>query len=148
MCMFCRSVFDLLFFFFWPLCCRSFFYLLILITTLISSNSSYILWDDDYDARFVSGRQLDFNRANSLKQQPTPRHVARLANILNATNRSQHKLHGLSFDPTGAQTHNIQHFSYYSTYAVWCNTQCTSFKYMGQSPNYSRNSIDYIWKLM
>ena len=34
MCMFCRSLFVILFFFFWPLCCLSFFDLRILITSL------------------------------------------------------------------------------------------------------------------
>ena len=51
MCMFCKSLFVLLFFFFWPLyclfcwplCCLSFFDLRILITTLVSSNSSYFM---------------------------------------------------------------------------------------------------------
>jgi hypothetical protein len=41
MCMFCRSLFVLLYFFFWPLCCLFFFDLRILITPLVSSNSSY-----------------------------------------------------------------------------------------------------------
>jgi hypothetical protein len=39
MCMFCRSLFDLLSFFLWPLCCL-FFDLRILITPFVSSNSS------------------------------------------------------------------------------------------------------------
>jgi hypothetical protein len=39
MCMFCRSLFVLLYFFFWPLCCL-FFDVQILIIPLISSNSS------------------------------------------------------------------------------------------------------------
>ena len=34
MCMFCRSLFVLLYFLFWPLCCLFFFYLRILITSL------------------------------------------------------------------------------------------------------------------
>ena len=50
MCMFCRSLFVLLYFFFWPLCrlsffdlcCLFFFDLRILITPLVSLNSSYI----------------------------------------------------------------------------------------------------------
>jgi hypothetical protein len=41
MCMFCRSLFVLLYFFFWPLCCLFFFDIRILITSLVSSNSSY-----------------------------------------------------------------------------------------------------------
>jgi hypothetical protein len=41
MCMFCRSLFVLLYFFFWPLCCLFFFDIQILITPLVSSNSSY-----------------------------------------------------------------------------------------------------------
>jgi hypothetical protein len=40
MCMFCRSLFVLLYFFFWPLCCLFFFNIRILITPLVSSNSS------------------------------------------------------------------------------------------------------------
>ena len=40
MCMFCRSLFVLLYFFFWPLCCMFFFDIRILITLLVSSNSS------------------------------------------------------------------------------------------------------------
>ena len=40
-CMFCRSLFVLLYFFFWPLCCLFFFDIRILITTLVSSNSSW-----------------------------------------------------------------------------------------------------------
>ena len=40
MCMFCRSLFVLLYLFFWPLCCLFFFDILILITPLVSSNSS------------------------------------------------------------------------------------------------------------
>ena len=35
MCMFCRSLFFLLYFLFWPLCCLFFFYLRILITSLL-----------------------------------------------------------------------------------------------------------------
>ena len=41
-CMFCRSLFVLLYFFFWPLCYLSFFDLWILITYLVSSSSSYL----------------------------------------------------------------------------------------------------------
>jgi hypothetical protein len=40
MCMFCGSLFAVLYFFFWPLCCPSFFDVQILITPLVSSNSS------------------------------------------------------------------------------------------------------------
>ena len=40
-CMFCRSLFVLLYFFFWPLCCLFFLDIQILITPLISSSSSY-----------------------------------------------------------------------------------------------------------
>jgi hypothetical protein len=43
MCMFCRSLFVLLYFFFWPLCCLFFFDLRILTTPLVSSNSSYTI---------------------------------------------------------------------------------------------------------
>jgi hypothetical protein len=42
-CMFCRSLFVLLYFFFWPLCCLFFFDIRILITPLISWNSSFSL---------------------------------------------------------------------------------------------------------
>jgi hypothetical protein len=41
MCMFCRSLFVILYFFFWSWCCLFFFDLRILITALVSSNSSY-----------------------------------------------------------------------------------------------------------
>ena len=42
MCMFCRSLFVLLYFFSWPLCCLFFFYIRIPITPLVSSSfSSY-----------------------------------------------------------------------------------------------------------
>jgi hypothetical protein len=47
MCMFCRSLFVILFFFFWPLRCLS-FDLRILITPLVSPNSSYNLWRTFY----------------------------------------------------------------------------------------------------
>ena len=40
LCMFCRSLFVLLYFFFWQLCCLFFFDIRILITLLVSSNSS------------------------------------------------------------------------------------------------------------
>ena len=39
-CMFCRSLFVLLYFFFWPLCCLFFFDIRILIAPLVSSISS------------------------------------------------------------------------------------------------------------
>ena len=42
MCMFCRSLFVLLYFFFWSLCCLFFFDIRILITPLVSSNSFYL----------------------------------------------------------------------------------------------------------
>jgi hypothetical protein len=38
MCMFCGSLFVLLYFFFWAMCCLFFFDILILITPLVSSN--------------------------------------------------------------------------------------------------------------
>jgi hypothetical protein len=41
MCMFCRSLFVLLYLLFCPLCCRFFFDTRIFITPLVSSNSSY-----------------------------------------------------------------------------------------------------------
>ena len=40
-CMFCRSLFVLLYFLFWPLCCLFVFDIRILIAPLVSSNSSY-----------------------------------------------------------------------------------------------------------
>ena len=40
-CMFCGSLFVLLYFFFWSLCCLFFFDIRILITPLASSNSSF-----------------------------------------------------------------------------------------------------------
>ena len=40
-CMFCRSLFVLLYFFFWSLSCLFFFDIRILITPLVSPNSSY-----------------------------------------------------------------------------------------------------------
>jgi hypothetical protein len=42
MCMFCRSLFVLLYFFFWSWCCLFFFDIQILITPLVYSNSSVI----------------------------------------------------------------------------------------------------------
>ena len=39
-CMFCRSLFDLLYFFFWPLCCLFFFDIRILIVLQVSSSTS------------------------------------------------------------------------------------------------------------
>ena len=41
LCMFCGSLFVLLYFFFWPLCCLFFFDIRILITPLVSSSYSY-----------------------------------------------------------------------------------------------------------
>ena len=44
-CLFCRSLFILLYFFFWPLCCLFFFDIWILITPLVSSSFSKIcMW--------------------------------------------------------------------------------------------------------
>ena len=40
-CMFCWSLFVLLYFFFWPLCCLFFFDIRILIAPLVSSNYSF-----------------------------------------------------------------------------------------------------------
>ena len=40
MCMFCRSLFVLLYFFYWPLCCLSYFDLRILIAPLVSLSVS------------------------------------------------------------------------------------------------------------
>ena len=44
MCMFCRSLFVLLYFFFWPFVCLFFCDIGILITSLVSSNSSCFLF--------------------------------------------------------------------------------------------------------
>ena len=51
MCLFCRSLFVLLYFLFWPLCCQFFFDIQILITPLesfghcvVSSSSIYRFW--------------------------------------------------------------------------------------------------------
>ena len=41
LCMFCRSLFVLLYFSFWPLCCLFFFDIRIMIAPLVSSSSSY-----------------------------------------------------------------------------------------------------------
>ena len=49
LCMFCRSLFVLLYFFFWPLCCLFYFDIRILITPLVSSNSSQRLNDTKGD---------------------------------------------------------------------------------------------------
>ena len=49
MCMFCRSLFVLLYFFSWSLCCPSFFNLQLRIIPLVSSNSSY-----DYIGRLIT----------------------------------------------------------------------------------------------
>ena len=44
-CIFCRSLFVLIYFFFGPLCCLFFFDIRFLITSLVSSNSSFtVLW--------------------------------------------------------------------------------------------------------
>jgi hypothetical protein len=40
-CIFCRSLFVLLYFFFWPLCCLFFFDIRIWITPLVCSNSFF-----------------------------------------------------------------------------------------------------------
>jgi hypothetical protein len=44
MCLFCRSLFVLLYFFFWSLCCLIFFGIRILFTPLVSSNSSHTMY--------------------------------------------------------------------------------------------------------
>ena len=52
-CMFCRSLFVLLYFFFWPLCCLFFFDIWILIAPLVSSNTScQFLWIVLFDCPF------------------------------------------------------------------------------------------------
>ena len=57
MCMFCRSLFVLLYFFFWPLCCMLFFDIRILITpsylqTLPSMLLLHIFWNCSYSGIF------------------------------------------------------------------------------------------------
>ena len=47
-CMFCRSLFVLLYFFFWPLCCLFFFDIWILITPLVSLSSSLIAVESEF----------------------------------------------------------------------------------------------------
>ena len=49
-CMFCRSLFVLLYFFFCPLCCLFFFNIRILITPLVSTNSSF--YSSEVNSRF------------------------------------------------------------------------------------------------
>ena len=46
-CMFCRSLFVLLYFFFWPLCCLFFFDIRIQIAPLVSANSSLVTKRND-----------------------------------------------------------------------------------------------------
>ena len=48
MCVFCRSLFVLLYFFFWPLCCLFFFDIWILITPLVSLSSSLIAVESEF----------------------------------------------------------------------------------------------------
>ena len=53
-CMFCRSLFVLLYFFFWP-CCLFFFDIWILITPLVSSNSSVTcFWNYAFATSFIT----------------------------------------------------------------------------------------------
>ena len=52
-CMFCRSLFVLLYFFFWPLCCLFFFDIRFLITPLVSSNSRPLCCLFFFDLRFL-----------------------------------------------------------------------------------------------
>jgi hypothetical protein len=68
-CMFCRSLFVLLYFFFWPLCCRFFFDICILIAPLVSSNSSkkcLLLLDQTISLHFRS----TIDRPLNLPQYP------------------------------------------------------------------------------
>ena len=51
MCLFCRSLFVLLYFFFWPLCCLFFYNIRILITPLVSSNRFYI-WCQNFTPEY------------------------------------------------------------------------------------------------
>ena len=63
-CMFCRSLFVLLYFFFWPLCCLFFFNIRILITslrylqTLLSDKLSYNVISSTYNQERDSNSQL------------------------------------------------------------------------------------------
>ena len=54
-CMFCRSLFVILYFFFWPLLCLFFFDILIMIVPLVSSNSSITVIKFVSDLRQVCG---------------------------------------------------------------------------------------------
>ena len=53
-CIFCRSLFVLLYFFFWPSCCL-FFDLRIPITSLVSSNPSWYFNTMDMKIKFIFG---------------------------------------------------------------------------------------------
>ena len=53
-CMFCRSLFVLLYFFFCPFCCLFFFHIRILIASLVSSNSSFLLNRQKMNEIFMS----------------------------------------------------------------------------------------------
>ena len=64
MCMFCRSLFVLLYFFFWPLYCLSFFDIRIMITPLVSSKSSMIY---QWFIRVTSCRHVHI-RATGIRQ--------------------------------------------------------------------------------
>ena len=52
-CMFCKSLFVLLYFFFWPLWWLFIFYLRIRITPLVSSNSSHLFHDLNLNLRHL-----------------------------------------------------------------------------------------------
>ena len=54
-CMFCGSLFVLLYFFFWPLCCMFFFDIRILIAPLVSSNNSQITFHPSLIYNYMQG---------------------------------------------------------------------------------------------
>ena len=81
-CMFCRSLFVLLYFFFSPLCCLFFFDIRFLIAPLVSSNSS----------------------------DSEPNNLCSFSVMLRTQRRSNtYQLYSLWFDPTGVRTHDLPH---------------------------------------
>ena len=87
MCMFCRSLFVLLYYFFWPLYCL-FFDLRILITSLISLNSSTHLTTSIMESRQSShfqpiNQRHENTKSLSIKTEYISRIFVRLVNIFN-----------------------------------------------------------------
>ena len=71
MCMFCRSLFVLLYFFFWQLCFRFFFDLRILISPLVSSNSSLKLISSICLGFWLCLVDVFFNRQSAFRWEQT-----------------------------------------------------------------------------